>query len=62
MQIYSIKNNFLTNLGNLTFVLLFVDFLKAFDGINHSMMLKILAAYDITPNILNAIKIVTDSL
>ena len=67
MQICSIKVNPTfclekTPLGNLPFVLIFVDFLKAVDSINHSITFKILAAYGMPPNILNAIKIKSGSL
>ena len=37
-------------------VMIFIDFCKAFDSINHQTMFAILDAYDIPPRILNAIK------
>ena len=40
--------------NNLTAVLCFIDFKKAFDSINRSMMLKILKAYGVPPNLLRA--------
>ena len=43
-------------LNNLKAVLTFIDFKKAFDSINRNMMMKILKAYGIPPNLLRAIK------
>lgn len=42
--------------NNLTAVLVFLDFKKAFDSIDRTMMFRILKAYDIPPRLLNAIK------
>ena len=42
--------------NNLTAVLCFIDFKKAFDSIHRGMMLKILKAYNIPPNLLRAIE------
>jgi hypothetical protein len=42
--------------NNLTAVLTFIDFKKAFDSINRSKMMKILKAYGVPPNLLRAIK------
>ena len=42
-------------LNNLSAVLTFVDFKKAFDSIHRKKMMKILKAYGIPPNLLNAI-------
>lgn len=36
-------------------VLVFIDFKKAFDSINRDVMLRILKAYDVPPNLLRAI-------
>ncbi|KAJ8347957.1 hypothetical protein SKAU_G00265460 [Synaphobranchus kaupii] len=41
--------------NNLTAVLCFVDFRKAFDSIHRGVMMKILKAYDVPPNLLWAI-------
>ncbi|CAM4576982.1 unnamed protein product [Leuciscus chuanchicus] len=41
---------------NLTAVLCFIDFKKAFDSIHRGMMVKILKAYRIPPNLLRAIE------
>ena len=41
---------------NLTAVLCFIDFKKAFDSIHRGMMVKILKAYGIPPNLLRAIE------
>ena len=38
-------------------IILYVDFRKAFDSIHRGKMLKILKAYDVPPNILNAISL-----
>ena len=40
---------------NLPSIMVFIDFSKAFDSINHQAMFKILAAYDIPERIINAI-------
>ena len=37
-------------------VMIFIDFCKAFDSINHQTMFAIFTAYDIPPRILNVIK------
>jgi hypothetical protein len=42
---------------NLPAVLVFVDFCKAFDSINHATMFKILQAYGIPPQLVEAIKL-----
>ena len=42
--------------NNLSAVLTFIDFKKAFDSINRSKMMKILKAYGIPPNLLGAIE------
>lgn len=42
--------------NNLTAVLCFIDFKKAFDSINRGIMLKILKAYRIPPNLLRVIE------
>ena len=41
--------------NNMEAVLCFIDFKKAFDSINRSTMMKILKAYDVPPNIHQAI-------
>ena len=43
-------------------VLVFVDFCKAFDSINHATMFEILRAYGIPPNLLDAIKLTYNNL
>ena len=47
---------------DLTAVLVFVDFCKAFDSINHATMFEILRAYGIPPNMLDAIKLTYNNL
>ncbi|KAJ8361351.1 hypothetical protein SKAU_G00178760 [Synaphobranchus kaupii] len=42
--------------NNLTAVLCFIDFKKAFDSIHRGMMMKILKAYGVPPNLLRAIE------
>ena len=42
--------------NNLTAILTFIDFKKAFDSIHHGKMMKILRAYGIPPNLLRAIE------
>ena len=42
--------------NNLTAVLCFVDFRKAFDSIHRGVMIKILRAYGVPPNLLRAIE------
>ena len=42
--------------NNLTAVLTFIDFKKAFDSINRSKMMRILKAYGVPPNLLRAIE------
>lgn len=42
--------------NNLTAMLCFIDFKKAFDSLDRSIMLKILKAYGVPPNLLRAIK------
>ena len=39
--------------NNLTAVLCFIDFKKAFDSIHRGTMMKILKAYGVPPNLLN---------
>ena len=46
-----------TEKNNLTAVLVFIDFKKAFDSINHETMYKILHAYGSPPRMLEAIKL-----
>lgn len=41
---------------NLTAVQCFIDFKKAFDSIHRGMMMKIVKAYDIPPNLFGAIE------
>lgn len=41
--------------NNMTAVLVFTDFKKAFDSISREVMLRILKAYDVPPNLLRAI-------
>ena len=41
--------------NNLSAVLCFIDFRKAFDSVHRGMMMKILKAYDVPPNLLRAI-------
>ena len=48
--------------NNLTAVLVFIDFKKAFDSINHETMFKILHAYGIPPKMLAAIKLCYQNL
>ena len=43
-------------------VLVFVDFCKALDSINHATMFEILSAYGIPPNLLDAIKLTYNNL
>ena len=38
--------------------MVFIDFSKAFDSINHQVMFKILSAYDIPERIINAIMLI----
>ena len=42
--------------NNLTTVLCFIDFKKAFDSIHRGTMMKILKAYGVPPNLLRAIE------
>ena len=42
--------------NNLTAVLCFIDFKKAFDSIHRGTMMKILKAYGVPPNLLRAIE------
>lgn len=42
--------------NNLTAMLCFIDFKKAFDSLDRSIMLKILKAYGVPPNLLRAIR------
>ena len=42
--------------NNLTAILTFIDFKKAFDSIHHGKMMQILRAYGIPPNLLRAIE------
>lgn len=41
--------------NNLVAVLCFIDFRKAFDSVHRGLMMKILKAYDVPPNLLRAI-------
>ena len=41
--------------NNLTAVLCFIDFRKAFDSIHRGKMMRILKAYNVPPNLLRAI-------
>ena len=43
-------------------ILVFVDFCKAFDSINHAAMFKILKSYGIPPRLLDMIKLCYDNL
>ena len=48
--------------NNLTAVLVFIDFKKAFDSLNHETMFKILSAYGVPARMLNAIKLCYQNL
>ena len=47
---------------NLSAIITFVDFKKAFDSINREIMFKILAAYGIPQSIVDAIAIIYDNV
>ena len=47
---------------NLTAVLVFIDFKKAFDSLNHETMFKILSAYGVPTRMLSAIKLCYQNL
>ena len=47
---------------NLSAVMVFVDFCKAFDSISHSRMFAILKAYDIPENLVSAIRLTYEKL